>query len=264
MNDLNFAPSFVSNFELYNRLEKQLLQLEYLVLLYNLNFAPSPPFPTEIFVLIFRSDPSVYYLSRMVSKTIRNASFAHILQHEMKRNISFTEAYNFAQEHPCSLITKYQMHNGDDNRMMHDTYTYVEPFNIIVNRFDYKTRVLSWHQRQVYNQNQVLLKNRIIFTKLEGERYHEDFDQLLLDVDFFSYYHIILQRLSLYQCDQKLLATKFLLDKFNQAKANEINYSIFLTATAYVLGSNLAKLEHEKLVSELGPIVEKELNKLVE
>lgn len=96
--------------------------------------------------------------------------------------------------------------------------------------------------------------------------------KLILDVDFLSYYQIMLQRLQLYQCDKQLIAKNLTLAKFNNAKSSRIEHIMLLSSTVVLLNISLPKWENTidynkwiskfESISKFELIVEEAINKL--
>lgn len=215
--------------------------------------------PDEILTKIFRFDRDLYYLSRMTSKTIRNLSFNDILQHEIIKPINYP-SFSYENNLPHSLIAKYFYVDPIQGEIDYYLHMYVYPCgNLLTER----NMTLYWHEYSSQNyKTRKTHVNKCEFKKLPYMSNHRDYDETL-DVDFFSYYRIMVERLSLYQCDQKALAKQLTIDKLNKCKTGRKSYMMYLCSTAYLLNITIPPfdndLNYENLITRLEPIVEDDI-----
>lgn len=219
--------------------------------------------PDEILTKIFRSDPDLYHLSRIVSKNIRNLAFNDILQHEIIKPFDDLSCLCECGS-SYSLVVKYFIFDPTLGEIDYYSHMYVCPYGEIVTGND---MVLHWAEYSSQNRK---TKETYIHT-CHFEKVpriltnHKGFEEIY-DVDYLFYYRMVFDRLSLYQCDQKTLAKQLTMNKINKSKSERKSYMMHLCATAYVLNMTIPSfnnnLDYEELITKLEPIVEDAILKL--
>jgi hypothetical protein len=113
--------------------------------------------PVDVIAKILRIDKSLYHLSRIVSKNIRNAALHDILQHEMLEPIHAIEIKNL--EEPYTIIENFTSVLFDDEgfskkitkhvksylgtRILHDSRHYYCQSEYRYDHYDCKTKFVA-------------------------------------------------------------------------------------------------------------------------
>src|SRR5437868_3099071 len=195
------------------------------------------PLPTDIVIKIFRMDASLFHLSRTTSKAIRNGSLYDIMQYELTYHISQSEI--LILNNPYCIIEKqiYENENyleriyevllsvipyiNDIHLIYYCKYQCYDPCDGRDKAFKYKFGCRSKHNKK----------------ELKAGNY-----DVVLDVDFISYYKIILQRLQYYDCDRKNLAKLLTLKKFDDISHQREFFALFLYGIAMMLNIHTSQM----------------------
>lgn len=212
--------------------------------------------PIDIIVYILRRRKSLFHLSRTVSKTIRNKSLNDIFQHELRNPISNTEIsllnepYSILEDKKWFVPDQMGCYNRNEKCII--TFADDTCHPIYFHRCDADDALcLGW------GFGGIRLKELSYDQISSLDKLHKP----KLDIDFVSYYKIILQRLQYYDCDKQKYALAMTLDKFDKMSNSEygsyrVNFLLILCGTANILGVTIPSPINQFDVSELITLLE--------
>lgn len=183
--------------------------------------------PLDILTKILRMSGDLFNISRTICKTIRNASLSDILQHEMTYPLKQKEISILSIPY-CIIETISYEYSGSMETCIENHY-YVRPhINGYHKGYYYKYQL---HKENVYAVESIKSKFG------HGTKAIHKFNgcDIVLYVDFINYHKIILQRLSLYDCDRYFIAKSLLIKFFHEISNNLELFALFLCATACTL-----------------------------
>ncbi len=214
-------------------------------------------FPNEIIVKILRSNKQLHESSRILSKDIRNGSLNDILQYELLKPIIEQEKIPLYRENvnwsPFSIIETSSFCFFDDEGYSFNLTGYVEPkventkvemyYGRSKNRYDHydcKEKYLpeyqnfhpvSWDYRGTAEMEEY---DSVVYYQScedEGDKVSHEY---IYDVDFVSFYKLMLERLFCYDCDKRKIALSLTLSKFDKMVSDKccVRVALYLYGTA--------------------------------
>lgn len=210
--------------------------------------------PSEILLHIFRSNKDVFYLSRMVCKTIRHDCFPYFLQYELLlpiREIEYKNLTTYALlEFENEKVNTFYGHQNSIKK-------YVVPCSENNNQ-----KILC--SLELISRGQLVIVTMHFMKKISREQKIIDKYDMTTDIDFVSFYNLMLKRLSNFTCNKTEIAYRLTMQKHEQIKQIDIDYALFLWATALTLNLPLPlpPFYNKEIINYLEPLINKHLLKL--
>ena len=198
--------------------------------------------PFEILSKILRLDKKLFSLSRTVCKSIRNLSLYDILQHEMLYPLIEQETWEIGDLDNSTLIENHIFEDIDDYGRSLNCMRYVIPFydGSPTNTDNCLSYVSTLRDNNLYDRTITTShSNFTTITYLEKiNKEISDYDEHTYDVDFLSYHYLMINRLSLYNCDKNKLAFSLMMNRFNEmSKSDDKDYFLLLLYGTAIVGN---------------------------